>query len=146
MMECPNSGLNWFYSHNSPFELTKLAVMDFARTPNDAVPAPLVIEKNNANGTRSQHTITMVDNYKYLGIVFDPKLSWQAHVMKVIAKASLWTQLLWRITKTSNSLSPSKTHQLYNTVTVPMITYTCHRVQSLPLVVDRPPNVTMFHG
>ena len=76
MMECPNSGLDWSYSHNSPFKLTKLAVMDFARTPNDAVPAPLVINKNNVNGTRSQHTITMVDNYKYLGMVFNPKLSW----------------------------------------------------------------------
>ena len=125
MMECPNSSLDWSYSHNSPFELTKLVVMDFARTLNDTVPAPLVIDKNNANGARSQHTITMVDNYKYLGVVFDPKLSWRAHVMKVIAKVSLWTQLLWRITKTSNSLSPRKTHQLYNMVTVPMITYAC---------------------
>ena len=29
MMEQPNGGFDWSYSHNSPFELSKVAVMDF---------------------------------------------------------------------------------------------------------------------
>ena len=35
MMERPGRGLEWSHTHNSPFELIKLAVMDFARTPHD---------------------------------------------------------------------------------------------------------------
>ena len=29
MMEWTNGGLNWSHNHNSPFKLSKLAVMDF---------------------------------------------------------------------------------------------------------------------
>ena len=57
--------------------------------------------------------------------MFDPKLSWRAHVMKVIAKTSHWMQLLWRLTKMASGLSPSKTHQFCNTITIPALTYAC---------------------
>ena len=116
MMEWPNGGLDWSYSHNSPFEITKLAVIDFARTPNDITSSPLVINRNQMDGSRSQHAISTVNNYKYLGVMFDLKLSWRAHVTKVIAKTSHWMQLLWRLSKTASGLSPSKTRQLYNTI------------------------------
>ena len=122
MMECPSSRLDWSYNHNSPFKITKLAAMDFARTSNNATTPLLIINKTNTDSTRNQHTITMVNSYKYLGVVFDLKFSWSTHVTKVIAKASWWTQQLWRLSKTVGSLSPSKTYQLYNTFAVPAFT------------------------
>lgn len=116
------NGLDWSYNHNSPFKITKLAAMDFARTSNNATTPLLIINKTNTDSTRNQHTMTMVNSYKYLGVVFDLKFSWSTHVTKVIAKASWWTQQLWRLSKTVGSLSPSKTHQLYNTFAVPAFT------------------------
>ena len=74
MMECPNGGLELSFNHNSSFEISKLVVMDFARTTNDVATSPLIIEKPNSDGARAQHTISMIDNHKYL-VVFDPKLS-----------------------------------------------------------------------
>ena len=45
MMECTGSGLEWSLSHNSPFKLSKIAVMDFTRTPCDTASTPLQINK-----------------------------------------------------------------------------------------------------
>lgn len=123
MMERGDGGLDWSHVQNSPFELSKLAVMDFARTPRDIASAPLTIDKTNPDGTTTTHTISSVDKYKYLGVTFDPKLTWRAHVTKVVASATWWSQQLWRVSKTAGGLSPSKTRQLYNTVAVPAFTY-----------------------
>ena len=82
MMEDTDRGLEWSHSHNSPFELSKLAVMDFARTSHDTATPPLRINKPNPNNTFTTYTISTVDNYKYLGVIFDPKLKWRAHVTK----------------------------------------------------------------
>ena len=76
MMERADGGLEWSHSHNSPFELSKLAVMDFACTANDIPSAPLTIDRTNLDGSLTSHSIAAVDKYKYLGVVFDPKLKW----------------------------------------------------------------------
>ena len=74
-------------------------------------------------GTTTTNTITNVQNYRYLGIIFDPKLSWRVHISKVITNATRWSQQLWRVARTTGGLSPSCTWQLYNTVAVPAFTY-----------------------
>ena len=97
MMECSSGGLEWSHSHNLPFEMSKLAIMDFARMPHDLAPTELKINKPNPNRSVSSHTITTSISYKYLGIIFNPKLSWRAHITKVIASVMKWSQQLWRI-------------------------------------------------
>ena len=123
MMEHPNGVLNWSLGHNSKFKISKLTIMDFSRPHKAETSSPLIIEQQHANGTASTNTIANVQNYKYLSVIFDPKLSWRAHISKVIASATQWTQQLWRVAKTTGGLSPSRTHQLYNTVAVPAFTY-----------------------
>ena len=124
MMEHTGGGLDWSHNHNSPFELSKLAVMDFARTPHDLAVSHLQIDKHNSNGTITSHTVPPTDAYKYLSIVFDPKLTWRAHITKVVANVSHWSRQLGRLSRVSSGLSPSKLHQLYITVTVPAFMYT----------------------
>ena len=75
-MECTGGGLEWSHSHNLPFKLSKLAVMDFAHTRNNAPTAPLTIDRTDSDGTLTSHSIAAVDTYKYLRVVFDPKLKW----------------------------------------------------------------------
>ena len=41
MMERPNGGLDWSTSHNSPFKLFKLAIMNFSRTSHNTTFSPL---------------------------------------------------------------------------------------------------------
>ena len=123
MMERVNGGLKWSLAHNSPFELSKLAVMDFPRTSRDAASSPLHINKMDPQGVITPYTISKVDTYKYLGVTFDPKLSWRAHTNSVTTKAIRWTQQLWRLAKASGGLPPARARQLYNTVVIPALTY-----------------------
>ena len=87
MMEHKEGALKWSYSHNSPYELSKLTVMDFARTPCDIVMSSLKINKPNPNGTFT-YTILTLSSYKYLGVIFNPK-------PKVVASTTWWIQQLW---------------------------------------------------
>lgn len=92
MIEHTNSGLDWSLNHNSPFELSKQAVMNFTRDTQDIATSPLQLVQTNPDGTTTTHTIDKVDKYKYLGIIFDHKLTWRAHILKVIASVTKLSQ------------------------------------------------------
>ena len=132
MMEIPNGGLDWSQGHNSQFKISKLAVMDFLCPHKAELSPPLIIDQTHPDSTTTSNTITLTQTYKYLGVILDPKLTWHAHITKVIASTTHWTQQLWWVSKTTRSLSPSRTHQLYNTVTVPAFTYASDIWYTLP--------------
>ncbi|KZP04111.1 hypothetical protein FIBSPDRAFT_707445, partial [Athelia psychrophila] len=60
---------------------------------------------------------------KYLGVHFDPRLTFKLHTQKSVMKAAWWTAQLWRIGKISGGMPPSRIKQLWNTVAVPAFTY-----------------------
>ena len=93
-MERTNSGLKWSLQHNSPFELSKLTVMDFPKTPQYLASSPLHIEKMDSHSVITSHIIAKVNTYKYLGVTFNLKLNWRAHTNRVTVKATKWTQQL----------------------------------------------------
>ena len=123
MMERPDGGFDWSQTHNSPLEMSKLGLMNFPRSFRDAIPSDLVLEKNNPDGSTSACTVKTVASYKYLGVIFDPRLRWTLQHAKVLASATFWSSQVWRIAKASNGLSIKDTRQLYNTVSVPGFTY-----------------------
>ena len=123
MMEWASGGLEWSLHHNSPFKMSKLAVLDLARTPRDIASSPLCITQINPDNPPTTHTILAVNSYKYLGVIFNLKLNWRAHILQVIGKSIHWSQQLWRLVKMSGGLWPSSSHQLYNTVAIPALTY-----------------------
>jgi ribonuclease HI len=123
MMERPDGGFEWSRQHNSPFELSKLALMDFPRTKDDRATSPLTLTKRNTDGTITKQTIEPTDNYKYLGVIFDPKLRWKTHIDKVTATALRWTNQFCRLGRVSTGIPSSKMRQLYLTVAVPRYTY-----------------------
>ena len=113
MMERANGGLEWSLHHNSPFELLKLAVMDFPRTSRDTASSPLCINKTDSHSIITPHTISKVDTYKYLGVTFDLKLNWRNYTDRLTAKAIKCTQQLWRLAKTTGGLLPTRAQQLH---------------------------------
>ena len=70
MMNRPNGAFAWSETHNSQFELSKLALMNF--TTRRTVDTPLTLTHPLSNSTT---TIKPQLTYKFLGIMFDPKLN-----------------------------------------------------------------------
>jgi hypothetical protein len=69
MMERPNRGFHWSTTHNSPFELSKTALMNFPRSYRDTIPGNLVFDRTNLDGSITSCSISAVTSYKYLGVI-----------------------------------------------------------------------------
>ena len=89
----------------------------------DHIPEGLTLDKPNADGTITSSIVLPVLSYKYLGVLFDPKLHWSLQHTKALAMATFWSSQLWRISKSSSSSSTTGMKQLYNTVAVPRFPY-----------------------
>lgn len=74
MMERPKGGFDWSSTHNSPFELDKVACVDFPRTASAPASALLTLQCNNLNGTHTTHIVPCATSYKYLSMIFEPNL------------------------------------------------------------------------
>jgi hypothetical protein len=123
MMERPGGGFEWSRTHNSPFEISKIALMNFPHSHRDSLPGDLILDRPNLDGSVSTSATKAVGSYKYLGVIFDPGLRWTLHHPKVIASATFWSSQIWRVAKTASGMSASGVRQQYNTVAVPGFTY-----------------------
>ncbi|KAG5736095.1 hypothetical protein E4T56_gene6292 [Termitomyces sp. T112] len=123
IMERGRGAFKWSLLYHSPFELSKLALMDFPRSHWDAAPPNIVLRCTNLNGSVTAQTVDTVMSYKYLGVIFDPKLCWTAHSQKVAASAAWWTHQISRLSRISGGMPPHRVRQLYNTVAIPAFTY-----------------------
>ena len=74
MMERPGGCFSWSLSHNSPFKLTKTALMNFPRSFRDLILGPLSLDKPNPDSSVTMSITHPVSSYKYLGVIFDPRL------------------------------------------------------------------------
>jgi len=123
MMERLDGGFDWSTTHNSPFELSKLALMNFPRSLQEILPTDLELTRHNTDGSTTNQTINTVSSYKYLGVIIDPKIRWTTYHQKVTANATWWTHQVTRLSRVSGGMPPKRLRQLYNTVAVPAFTY-----------------------
>ena len=118
MMERPGGVFDWSDNHNSKFELSKLAPMDFAskQTPN----TPIIITHPHS---RAVTTVNPVKSYKFLGILLDPKLKWKAQTDCIVRSADAWVNLIRRLDRTSRGISAIGMRLLYTTIAIPRLAY-----------------------
>jgi len=88
IMEHPNRGFDWSITHNSPYELTKLALMNYSCSLLDTAPSDLVLTRTNSDRSKTSQTIKTTNNYKCLGVMLEPKVRWSSHHQKVITNAT----------------------------------------------------------
>ena len=127
MMNRANGAFAWSESHNSQFELSKLALMNF--TTRRSVDTPLTLTHPLSNSTT---TIKPLLTYKFLGIMFDPKLKWNAQAERTIRSAEAWINLVRRLACTSTGISAKGMRLLYTAVAIPRITYAAEVWYTLP--------------
>ena len=113
MMDRGGGAFEWSAQHNSKFEVSKFALVDFSRKKDIDRP-PLRLR---------QTIITPVQSYKFLGVMFDQELRWHAQVEHAVAKAARWVSLFKRIAKNRSGLSAPLLRRLYKAVAVPKAAY-----------------------
>ena len=109
---------DWLESHNSGFELTKLALMDYS--PNPYQESTLTISHPRTNRST---TVKSVKTYQFLGVLFDPKLKWTAQTEKAARSAEAWINLVRQLARTSTGLLAKAMQQLYVAIAIPKMSY-----------------------
>jgi hypothetical protein len=114
MMTREGGEINWSNDHNSSFEYSKLALMDFT----------------HRNSRKKRHllkllntTLTPAENTKYLGVYFNQHLDWNTQRNYAVEKGTKWTAQIRRATVPSWGLTPKHARRLYISVAIPRILY-----------------------
>ena len=107
------SAFKWSAEHNSRFEVSKFALVNFSRKKD--IDRPLLRLR--------QTTITPTPFHKFLGVMFDQGLQWNIQVEHAVAQASKWVSLFKRIARNRSGLSAPLLRRLHNAVAVPKATY-----------------------
>jgi len=114
MMSREGGVSDWSSSHNSPLELSKLALIDFAH-PNSKMPRTSLQLWNIE--------VKPIDHARYLGVIFDQHLNWKAQHVHTIEKGAKWTAQIHRITRLSWGIMPKYARRLYISVALPRVLY-----------------------
>jgi len=114
MMTRPEGAIKWAKDHNSQFEFSKLALIDFAHRNSKKTRSPLLLPNSSIEPSIST---------KYLGVFLDQHLMWNTHVAHAIKKGTLWGTQLRRAVAPSWGLTPKHARKLYTSVAIPKILY-----------------------
>ena len=114
MMTREGGAVDWSNKHNSRFELSKLALIDFAHR-NSKKPRP--------NLTLPNVTLEPSHNTKYLGVYIDQHLAWNIHVAYTLKKGAKWSSQIRRVVAPSWGLTPKHARKMYCSVAIPRILY-----------------------
>ena len=114
MMTREGGAISWSRDHNSRFEFSKLALMDFAHRNSKKERRPLKLLDT---------TLTPTASTKYLGIYFDQHLDWNTQRNYAVEKGTKWTAQIQRATAPSWGLTPANARRIYIGVAIPRILY-----------------------
>jgi ribonuclease HI len=113
MMERPGGGYDWSRLHNSRFETSKFALMDFSM--NRTKPRPdLVLRGINI---RSSTT------HKFLGVILDHELRWKPQADYALAKGTAYVLQFKRLSSMTKGIPLHQMRQLYQAIAVPKMIY-----------------------
>ena len=127
MMTRPLGAFDCADSHNSQFELSKLALMNFS--PKKSQNTELTITHPYS---LSPTVIKPTQSYKFLGVLFDPKLRWKAQSDRAARTSEAWINLVKRLARTASGLSAKGMRQLYTAIAVPKMTYAADIWYTIP--------------
>jgi hypothetical protein len=114
MMTRKGGAIEWSNDHNSCFEFSKLALMDFAHCNSKKVRCPLTLPNT---------TLVPSENTKYLGVYLNQHLDWGTQRNYAVEKGTKWTAQIRRATAPSWGLTPKHAQRLFISVAIPRILY-----------------------
>ena len=114
MMIREGGAMKWARQHNSKFEMSKLALLNFSHRSKAIESPPLTIADTIINASSS---------VKYLGIYLDQHLNWKEQVAYAMKKGTKWAAQIKRVVRPGWGLSPKNARRLYTSVALPRILY-----------------------
>jgi hypothetical protein len=114
MLKRKGGTFDWSHDHNSKFETSKFALIDFSMNRTKTRP-PMIIRGN---------IIQPSPTHKFLGVILDQELRWKEHVAYAIAKGTAYTLQLRRLSSTATGMPIKLARQLYQVVAIPKMLYT----------------------
>jgi ribonuclease HI len=114
MMTRQGGAIEWTKTHNSQFEYSKLALVNFAHYSKKVTRSLL---------TLPSITIEPSESTKYLGVILDQGLNWKEQLAYIIGKGTKWTAQISRVTRPSWGLTPGAARRIYQGVVLPRILY-----------------------
>ena len=108
-----NSLCDWAKEHNLKFNADKTKAMIFTRKYKFEKPEIWINRK----------PIEYVDTFKYLGIIFDTKLTWKPHIKQQSLKAKASLFIGRKMLGKHWGLGPKVTSWLYTAIVRPILTY-----------------------
>jgi len=109
MMMREGGAMDWAKSHNSSFELSKLALMDFAHQAKKVVRAPIQLQGIDIKPAAST---------KYLGVILDQNLNWKEQEANTVRKGAIWAAQIRRAVRSEWGLTPKHVKRLYMCVAI----------------------------
>ena len=106
--------IEWSRDHNSQFEFSKLALMDFAHRNSKKVRFPLTLLNT---------TLVPAVSTKYLGVHFNQHLDWNTQHNYAVEKGTKWAAQIRRASAPSWGLTPKHAQRLYTSVAIPRTLY-----------------------
>jgi hypothetical protein len=128
MMTRDNRVLQWAHKHNSKFEMSKLALMDFAHQSKKVTRPTLLISNMRIEPSKST---------KYLGVYVDQHLNWKEQKVYVTKKGTAWAAQIRRVVRPDWGLTPKFARRMYISVALLRILYTAN--------IWAPPSYIMKH-
>ena len=89
MMERAGGGFDWSMTHNSPFELSNLALVNFMQRKHQSTDLNLL-----CRNTGKTTIVKAKPSYKFLGVYIDSKLNWKTQDEDALARGAKWVNLL----------------------------------------------------
>jgi hypothetical protein len=131
MVERPGGGYEWAEAHNSKF-----AIVDFSMNSEREHPPPIT------HGA----TITPTATHRFLGVILDQALCWNAHIAYALAKGTAYVFQLRCLSSTSTGIPLSLRRQLYLTVALPKILYAVDLPSRMAFFTRTSPTKSMLSG
>ncbi|OJA12244.1 hypothetical protein AZE42_13638 [Rhizopogon vesiculosus] len=110
MLERPGGAYEWSRAHNSRFETSKFALMDFSMNRTKERPDMQI------QGSTIHPTAT----HCFLGVIMDQELCWSAQVDNAIAKGTAYVMQIRRLSTMSKGIPLRLMRQLYQAIAVPI--------------------------
>ena len=114
MMTREEGVADWSKKFNSPLEYSKLALVDFAHRRKEVKREPLLLE---------QGIVPTSISTKYLGVVIDQNLDWNAQNAHALGKGTKWALQVRRIAKTTWGITSRYARRLYKSMAIPRMLY-----------------------